>query len=175
MSKRGPPKLKESVCDDMISGMPVRSLESGEGRELALLKWGLIPFWAKDAKIASNLINARADTVATKPAFRAALKRKRCLIPADGFYEWKPIPGQKVKQPYLISVKGVPAFAFAGLWENWTSPEGHRRPFQLRSSEREPESRLTESLRECDTKDWRREAETCLSGTPSPPRTPTTA
>ena len=104
----------------------VRSLESGDGREMALLKWGLIPFWAKDAKIASNLINARADTVATKPAFRAALKRKRCLIPADGFYEWKPIPGQKVKQPYLISVKGVPAFAFAGLWEHWTNPEGQR-------------------------------------------------
>lgn len=104
----------------------VRPTENGNGRELALLKWGLIPFWAKDAKIASNLINARADTVATKPAFRAALKRKRCLIPADGFYEWKAIPGQKVKQPYLIGVRDVPAFAFAGLWEHWTNPEGQR-------------------------------------------------
>jgi putative SOS response-associated peptidase YedK len=90
------------------------------------VKWGLIPFWAKDAKIGSNLINARADTIATKPAFRAALKKKRCLIPADGFYEWKAIPGQKVKQPYLISVRDVPAFAFAGLWEHWTNPEGTR-------------------------------------------------
>jgi len=104
----------------------VRPVAEGDGRELALLKWGLIPFWAKDAKIGSNLINARADTVATKPAFRAALTRKRCLIPADGFYEWKAIPGQKTKQPYLISVRDVPAFAFAGLWEHWTNPEGQR-------------------------------------------------
>lgn len=102
-------------CTTLWLSVAQRRLESGEGRELALIKWGLIPFWAKDAKFASNLINARADTVATKPAFRAALKRKRCLIPADGFYEWKPISGQKVKQPYLISVKDVPAFAFAGL------------------------------------------------------------
>ncbi len=104
----------------------VRLFESGDGRELALLKWGLIPFWAKDAKIGSNLINARADTVATKPAFRAALKKRRCLIPVDGFYEWQVVPGQKTKQPDLISVRDVPAFAFAGLWEHWTNPEGNR-------------------------------------------------
>jgi putative SOS response-associated peptidase YedK len=87
---------------------------------------GADPSWAKDTKIASNLNNARADTVATKPAFRAALKRKRCLIPVDGFYEWKAIPGQKTKQPYLICVRDVSAFAFAGLWEHWTNPEGVR-------------------------------------------------
>ncbi len=104
----------------------VRLFESGDGRELALLKWGLIPFWANDAKIGSNLINARADTVATKPAFRAALKKRRCLIPVDGFYEWQVVPGQKTKQPYFISVRDVPAFAFAGLWEHWTNPEGNR-------------------------------------------------
>ena len=104
----------------------MRPAEQGSGRELALLKWGLIPFWAKDAKIASSLINARAETVATKPAFRAALKKKRCLIPADGFYEWQAIPGQKTKQPYLINVRDVPVFAFAGLWEHWTSPDGTR-------------------------------------------------
>jgi putative SOS response-associated peptidase YedK len=104
----------------------VRPQEHGSGRELALLKWGLIPFWAKDAKIASSLINARAETVATKPAFRAALKKKRCLIPADGFYEWQAIPGQKAKQPWFIGVRDVPVFAFAGLWEHWTNLEGTR-------------------------------------------------
>lgn len=104
----------------------VRSNEQGTGRELALLKWGLIPSWAKDTKIGNSLINARADTVATKPSFRSAFKRKRCLIPADGFYEWKAIPGQKIKQPYLISVRDVTAFAFAGLWEHWTGPDGTR-------------------------------------------------
>ena len=104
----------------------VRSNQDGTGRELSLLKWGLIPSWAKDTKIGNSLINARADTVATKPSFRSAFKRKRCLIPADGFYEWKAIPGQKIKQPFLISVRDVPAFAFAGLWEHWTGPDGTR-------------------------------------------------
>src|SRR5262249_28107447 len=87
----------------------VRPKEEGSGRELALLNGDLIPFGAKDAKIASSLTNAGAETVATKPAFRAALKKKRCLIPADGFYEWQVVPGQKAKQPYHITVRGVPA------------------------------------------------------------------
>jgi putative SOS response-associated peptidase YedK len=104
----------------------VRSNEQATGRELVLLKWGLIPSWAKDAKIGNSLINARADTVATKPSFRSAFKRKRCLIPVDGFYEWKAIPGQKTKQPYLIGVRDVPIFAFAGMWEHWTDPDGKR-------------------------------------------------
>jgi putative SOS response-associated peptidase YedK len=104
----------------------LRSNEQATGRELALLKWGLIPSWAKDAKIGNSLINARADTVATKPSFRSAFKRKRCLIPVDGFYEWKAVPGQKTKQPYLIGVRDVPVFAFAGLWEQWTDPDGKR-------------------------------------------------
>jgi putative SOS response-associated peptidase YedK len=102
----------------------VRANCDGKGRELALLKWGLIPSWAKDAKIASSLINARAETVAEKPAFRAAFRKRRCLIAVDGFYEWQAIAGQKTKQPHFIGVKDVPAFAFAGLAEHWTSPEG---------------------------------------------------
>lgn len=106
----------------MVAG--VRPAEEGQGRELALFKWGLIPSWAKDAKIGSSLINARAETVATKPAYRAAIKKRRCLIPADGFYEWQAIAGQKVKQPYFIGVRDLPVFAFAGLWEHWTSPDG---------------------------------------------------
>jgi putative SOS response-associated peptidase YedK len=102
----------------------VRQSEQADGRELALLRWGLIPSWAKDMKIGNNLINARADGVATKPSFRHAFKKKRCLIPADGFYEWQAVPGQKVKQPFHISVRDAPVFAFAGLWERWTDPEG---------------------------------------------------
>jgi putative SOS response-associated peptidase YedK len=102
----------------------VRPAREGSGRELALLKWGLIPAWADDAKIGSSLINSRAETVATKPAFRTAFKKRRCLIPADGFYEWQAIPGQKVKQPYFIGLRDTPVFAFAGLWEEWSSPAG---------------------------------------------------
>lgn len=93
------------------------------GNELSMLRWGLIPSWAKDVKIGASLINARGETVATKPAFRSAFKRRRCLIPADGFYEWKQT-GTKTKQPYYISLKQELPFAFAGLWESWTSPEG---------------------------------------------------
>jgi putative SOS response-associated peptidase YedK len=94
-----------------------------DAREMALGRWGLIPYWAKDAKIGYSLINARADTVAEKPAFRSAFKRRRCLIPADGFYEWQ-ATGTKVKQPYFIRMKDQEPFAFAGLWEEWTAPEG---------------------------------------------------
>lgn len=108
----------------------VRQAEQG-GRELARLRWGLIPSWAKDAKIGSNLINARADGVATKPSFRHAFKKKRCLIPADGFYEWQPVPGQKNKQPFHVGLKDSPVFAFAGLWESWIDPEG--RPVETSS------------------------------------------
>lgn len=89
-------------------------------RQLALLKWGLIPSWAKDAKMAQ--INARADTAATKPMFRSAFKKRRCLIPADGYYEW--LREGKAKQPYLYEVDGGKVFAFAGLWEWWGGPDG---------------------------------------------------
>jgi putative SOS response-associated peptidase YedK len=102
----------------------VREPEKGKGRELALMRWGLIPSWAKDMKIGSNLINARADGVATKPSFRSAFKKRRCLIATDGFYEWQPVPGQKTKQPFHIGIQGTPVFAFAGLWEYWEDPEG---------------------------------------------------
>jgi len=98
----------------------VRATPEG-GRELTLLRWGLIPSWAKDPTIGSRLINARAETVAEKPSYRAAFKARRCLIPADGFFEWKP---GKPKVPHLIRMKGDQVFAFAGLWERWTSPEG---------------------------------------------------
>jgi putative SOS response-associated peptidase YedK len=87
------------------------------------MRWGLIPAWVKDPKTFSLLINARAESVIDKPACRAAMRRRRCLVPADGFYEWKAVGGRK--QPYLVRRKnpGEP-FAFAGLWETWTGPNG---------------------------------------------------
>jgi putative SOS response-associated peptidase YedK len=88
---------------------------------LETLYWGLVPFWAKDISIGSRMINARAETVAEKPSFRNAFKKRRCLIPADGFYEWKGEKGNK--QPYYISSPLVGPFAFAGLWEKWTDKE----------------------------------------------------
>jgi putative SOS response-associated peptidase YedK len=91
-------------------------------RELVLLHWGLIPFWAKDEKLKYSTINAKAETIAQKPAFRDAFKKRRCLIPASGFYEWRQEKGHK--QPYNIRLKDEPVFAFAGLWEHWENPEG---------------------------------------------------
>ncbi len=90
-------------------------------RELVMLKWGLIPFWAKDPSIGNRMINARAETVAEKPAFRAAYKKRRCLVLADGFYEWHTENG--VKTPWFISAKSGEPFAFAALWENWHDKE----------------------------------------------------
>lgn len=83
------------------------------------LRWGLIPSWAKDKTIGNRLINARAETVAEKPSFRSAFKRRRCLIVADGFYEWQRLDQGKAKQPYFIHLRDPHPFAFAGLWERW--------------------------------------------------------
>jgi putative SOS response-associated peptidase YedK len=92
-----------------------------EGRELVALRWGLVPFWAKDPGIGNRMINARAETVAEKPAFRAAYRHRRCLVLADGFYEWH--REGSVKIPYFISLANEEPFAFAGLWEQWHSKE----------------------------------------------------
>ena len=86
--------------------------------------WGLIPMWAKDPQIGNRLINARSETLAEKPSFRGSLKYKRCLILADGFYEWKGSPGKKAKTPFFIHMKDRKPFAFAGLWDSWNSPDG---------------------------------------------------
>jgi len=94
-----------------------------DGRHLAQLRWGLIPAWAKDASIGARMINARAETVAEKPAFRSAFRQRRCLVVTDGFYEWRKA-SDGGKQPYFIAlVEGGP-FAFAGLWETWRGPDG---------------------------------------------------
>ena len=103
--------------------VPVVRMNSWEGeprRELVALRWGLIPSWAKDPAIGGRMINARAETVAEKPAYRVAFRRRRCLVPADGFYEWQRI-GSK-KQPFLIHMRDDGPFAMAGLWESWEGP-----------------------------------------------------
>ena len=86
------------------------------------MRWGLIPSWAKDSSVAAGMINARSETAATKPAFRDALRSRRCLIPADGFYEW--MRTGKAKQPYCFEVNDGELFAFAGLWDRWKDPSG---------------------------------------------------
>ncbi len=93
----------------------------GGEKQLQMLRWGLIPSWAKDPAIGAKLINARAETVSEKPSFKSAFKRRRCLIVADGFYEWQRQDGKK--QPYYFRLQNGQPFAFAGLWEQWKSPE----------------------------------------------------
>jgi putative SOS response-associated peptidase YedK len=92
------------------------------GRRLEMLRWGLISSWAEDPGIGSQMINARSETVAEKPSFRRAFKERRCLIPADGFYEWQKTNGSK--QPYHVWMEGERPFAFAGLWESWNRSGG---------------------------------------------------
>jgi putative SOS response-associated peptidase YedK len=103
---------------------PVLAIPNDDQNRADFFVWGLIPMWAKDPSIGNRLINARAETLEEKPAFRGGLKYKRCLILADGFYEWKGAPGKKVKTPFFIHMKDRKPFAFAGLWDSWTSPDG---------------------------------------------------
>ena len=108
---------------NVAPGQEVAAIRADEGaRRLSMLRWGLIPGWAKDAKIGYRTINARAETASEKPSFRAAWRARRCLIPADGFYEWA--RREKGKQPWLFEPAEGGAFAFAGLWERWTVRAG---------------------------------------------------
>src|ERR1700691_3189699 len=117
------PQFSQSYNVAPQSVQPVVRLERDNGEpEFALMRWGLVPFWAKDAKIGYSTINARAEEAATKPAFREALKKRRCLVPADAFYEWAKRDA-KAKQPYAIGLRSGEPFAFAGLWERWRSKE----------------------------------------------------
>lgn len=103
--------------------LAVRESADG-GREATFFRWGLVPSWAKDVDIGARTINARADTVADKPSFRAAFRRRRCLIPVSGFYEWQATEGKGPKQPFWIAMADGRPFSFAGLWEVWQSPDG---------------------------------------------------
>ncbi|WP_050028969.1 SOS response-associated peptidase [Verrucomicrobium sp. BvORR034] len=116
----------------------VRATKDG-GHEVEALRWGLLPFWAKDQSFASKAINARAETVPEKPAFRSAFKTRRCLVLSHGFYEWETLP-DKSKQPWLFTLPGESLMVFAGLWESWTSKEAP------------PETPLTETFTILTTK-----------------------
>ncbi len=113
---------------NIAPGQRVLAVVGGDHRRLAELHWGLVPFWAKDKKIGNRLINARAETVAEKPSFRSAFARRRCLVVADGFYEWKGPKGDK--QPFYFTLPDGSVFGFAALWEAWkednTSSETYR-------------------------------------------------
>ncbi len=102
--------------------LALRLATDGQQREFALFRWGLVPSWSKDLKMGARMINARSETAREKPAFRAAFKRRRCLIPASGFYEWQAINGRK--QPMYIHPQDGALFAFAGLWELWQGADG---------------------------------------------------
>jgi putative SOS response-associated peptidase YedK len=109
---------------NIAPSQPIAVIPNTGENKLDFFVWGLIPFWAKDPKIGSRMINARAETLGEKPSFKAAYRRRRCLIPADGFYEWRKVPGSTAKIPTYIRLKSGKPFAFAGLWENWHSPDG---------------------------------------------------
>ena len=101
----------------------VASVPNTREKQVEFFHWGLIPSWAKDPKIGNRMINARSETLAEKPSFRNAYKRRRCLVLADGYYEWQQIPGNRVKQPVYIRLKSQKPFAVAGLWEVWQSKD----------------------------------------------------
>jgi len=110
-----------SASYNVAPGQQIPAIITKDGKnELHKLKWGLVPPWAKDDKIGYRLINTRSETVDSKPSFKNAFKQRRCLIPANGFYEWQ----KPDKTPYYIKLKNQELFCFAGIWENWKSPEG---------------------------------------------------
>lgn len=127
-------------------------LADGSTRHLDAFHWGLVPSWAKDPKIGSKMINARAETLAEKNAYKAAFKRRRCLIPADGFYEWKkhPTEAKGKKQPYFIHRPDGEPYAFAGLWEVWRGPEKDQEPLRsctiITTSPNEPMSAIHDRM-----------------------------
>jgi putative SOS response-associated peptidase YedK len=117
-----PPSRRYNIAptDDVAV---VRRAGGGRGRELVTMRWGLVPPWAKDLGVSARMINARAETVTVKPAFRTAFRQHRCLVVADGFYEWQDRAG-RAKQPYHIAPADGGLFAFAGLWERWRRDDG---------------------------------------------------
>jgi putative SOS response-associated peptidase YedK len=109
---------------NIAPSQPVGVVPNDGKNRLDFYNWGLIPFWAKDPKIGNRMINARSETIQEKPSFRGSFKYKRCLVLADGFYEWRKQPGNTAKVPYFIHLKDSSPFAFAGLWDIWHSNDG---------------------------------------------------
>lgn len=112
----------EALRYNIAPTQTVAVITQNSPRALEMMRWGLVPSWAKNPSIGSKMFNARAETLAEKPSFRSALARRRCLVPADAFYEWQ--KRGKTKQPLCIHRKDNALFAFAGLWDEWTSPDG---------------------------------------------------
>jgi putative SOS response-associated peptidase YedK len=119
-----PPNLPPRYNAAPTQDLPVVRLDKQGGRELALMRWGLVPYWSKGPGHGYSMINARAETVAGKPSFQGALERRRCLVPADGFFEWR--KEGRARLPYYITLRNEDPFAFAGLWERWKSPAGEK-------------------------------------------------
>ena len=115
------PSMTAKPSYNVAPSQPITICRMNGERTLLQVRWGLIPFWAKDTKTGYSMINARAETVATKPAYRSAFKKRRCLIPTDGFYEWQ--ARDSGKQPYFIHREDKQPFALAGLWEHWEKDE----------------------------------------------------
>jgi putative SOS response-associated peptidase YedK len=103
---------------------PIAVIPNTGEKRVDFFVWGLIPSWSKEPSIGNRMINARGETLAEKPSFRTPYKRRRCLVLADGFFEWVVVPGEKAKQPHYIQLSDGKPFAFAGLWEQWFSPDG---------------------------------------------------
>jgi putative SOS response-associated peptidase YedK len=116
----GPVKKRFNIAPTQEA--PVVRVAKDGARELAVLRWGLVPSWAKDVKVGTKMINARSEGVESRPAFRDAVKQRRCVVPATGFFEWQGEPGRK--QPFAITLPGQSLFAFAGLWERWRGNGG---------------------------------------------------
>ena len=123
-----PPDIHPRYNIAPTTDVPVVRVNPHGHRELVRMRWGLVPRWAKDPSIGAKMINARGETIADKPSFRMAYRRHRCLLPADGFYEWMPVPGAggapARKQPVHVGMKDGALFGMAGLYERWRSPEG---------------------------------------------------
>jgi putative SOS response-associated peptidase YedK len=119
--------VSESVLEPSFNVAPTNDvyvvLETGGLRRLDAFHWGLVPFWAKDLSVGNRMINARADSLADKNAYKRPFAKRRCIIPADGFFEWQKVAGQKAKQPFYITRTDGEPFAFAGLWELWRPPD----------------------------------------------------
>ncbi len=117
-----PPRFNIAPSQPILAVRTRFPFDSPLERECLFMQWGLVPHWVKELKGAPAFINARSETVEEKPAFRVPFRYRRCLVPADGFYEWRKLP--RGKQPYFICLKGDTLFAFAGLWNHWEAPDG---------------------------------------------------
>lgn len=130
----GADSLPETLLEPSYNVAPTNSvyalLGGAEAPALTIVRWGLIPFWAKDISVGSKMINARAEGIESKNAYRHALKKQRCIIPADGFFEWHAQEGRKAKQPYYIHRVDHEPIAFAGLWETWRGPDRDGEPLR---------------------------------------------